>query len=284
MEISSIEGYQYFITFTDDHSRYTCIRLCKSKDDTLGVFKAWKARAEKEMGKSLKILHTDGRGEYTSSAFNAYLAKHGIKHKVMNAYTPQENGVSEHANQTINNLACSMMADIKEVLKSKSLFPCGLRPSNTQSGSKSISLPDHSTERPNLCLFGCKAYAHTLKVSQTKFGECTTKCIHVRFAGGGEAYLLYNRECQWLLESHNVEFEEIDTREHITVDLDSDADNSITPGAETGDPGEGQRSVDPQETPKAHGDDDRDVPNSPTEHLHPHHPFQPLLLSIDPLI
>ncbi len=81
-----------------------------------------------------------------------------------------------------------------------------------------------------------------------------------------------------------MEFEEIDTREHITVDLDSDADNSITPGAETGDPGEGQRSVDPQETPKAHGDDDRDVPNSPTEHLHPHHPFQPLLLSIDPLI
>ncbi len=94
---------------------------CKSKDDTLGVFKAWKASAEKEMGKSLKILCTDGRGEYTSSTFNTYLAEHGIKHEVTNAYTPQENGVSECANQTINNLAHSMMADVKEVLKSKSL-------------------------------------------------------------------------------------------------------------------------------------------------------------------
>jgi len=121
METSSIKGYWYFITFTDDHSCYMCIRLCKSKDDTLGVFKAWKASTEKETGKSLKILHTDGGGEYTSSTFNAYLAKHGIKHEVTNAYTPQENGVSEHANQTINNLTHSMMANAKEVLKSKSL-------------------------------------------------------------------------------------------------------------------------------------------------------------------
>ena len=121
METASIEGYRYFITFTNDHSCYMHIGLCKSKDDTLGVFKAWKASTEKEMGKSLKILHTDGGGEYTSSTFNAYLAEHGIKHEVTNAYTPQENGVSECANQTINNLAHSMMADVKEVLKSKSL-------------------------------------------------------------------------------------------------------------------------------------------------------------------
>jgi len=62
-----------------------------------------------------------------------------------------------------------------------------------------------------------------------------------------------------------VEFEEVDAREHITVDLDSDEDGSTTLGAKTGDPGEGQRSVDPQETPKTSGDDDRDVPSSPTE-------------------
>ena len=121
METASIEGYWYFITFTDDHSRYMRIGLCKSKDDTLGVFKAWKASAEKEMGKSLKILRTDGRGEYTSGAFNAYLAEHGIKHEVTNVYTPQENGVSECTNRTINNLAHSMMADAKEVLEYKSL-------------------------------------------------------------------------------------------------------------------------------------------------------------------
>ncbi len=73
METSSIKGYQYFITFTDDHSHYMHIGLCKSKDDTLGVFMAWKASTEKETGKSLKILCTDGRGKYTSSTFNIFV-------------------------------------------------------------------------------------------------------------------------------------------------------------------------------------------------------------------
>src|SRR5258705_10724908 len=107
-----------------------------------------------------------------------------------------------------------------------------------QSGSKTISLPDHSTEKPNLAtlhLFGCKAYVHTPKVGQTKFGERTTECVHVSFVEDKKAYLLYNRECQQLIKSHNVEFEEVDAREHITVDLDSDEDGSTTPGAETGD-------------------------------------------------
>jgi len=106
METPTLEGYQYFITFTDDFSHYTHIGFCKSKDEALAVFKAWKAQAEKETSKSLKILHTDGGGEYTSSAFNTFLAKNGIKRETTNPYTPQENGVSEWANCTINNLAC----------------------------------------------------------------------------------------------------------------------------------------------------------------------------------
>ena len=66
-----------------------------------------------------------------------------------------------------------------------------------QCGSKTVSLPDHSTKKPNLVtlhLFGCKAYAHTLKVGQTKFGEWTTECVHVGFMEDKKVYLLYNRE------------------------------------------------------------------------------------------
>ncbi len=104
METPSIEGYRYFVTFTDDHSRYTHIGLCKSKDDTLGVFKAWGACAENETGRSLKTLCTDGGGEYMSQALSNFLATCGIKHETTNMYT-QENGVSECTNCTINNLA-----------------------------------------------------------------------------------------------------------------------------------------------------------------------------------
>ncbi len=56
--------------------------------------------------------------------------------------------------------------------------------------------------------------------------------MHIRFAQEKKAYLLYNREHCWLIESHNVEFKEVNVREHVTVELDSDDD---------GDPEGGQR-------------------------------------------
>ena len=101
---TSIEGYCYFITFTDDFSHYTHVGLTKSKDEALNIFKIWKTCTEKETGKSIKILHTDRGGEYTSTAFSQYLANNGIKCELTNAYTLQENGVSDCANCTLNNL------------------------------------------------------------------------------------------------------------------------------------------------------------------------------------
>src|SRR5260370_31577094 len=53
MELPSIKGYWYFITFTNDYSQYTSICLCKHKDDTLLLFNAWMAQAERETGNLL---------------------------------------------------------------------------------------------------------------------------------------------------------------------------------------------------------------------------------------
>ncbi len=200
------KGVVYFITFTDDFSHYTHIGFCKSKDKALAVFKAWKAWPKKETSKSLKILCTDGRGEYTSSAFNTFLAENGIKRETTNPYTPQENGVSEQANHTINNLAHSMIADAHEVLKAKSLPPalwsqavqhavwiknCTL----TWSLNSKITLyQSYFGKLPSLAtlhLFGCKAYAHIPKIDQTKLGECSIECIHIGFADKKRAYILY---------------------------------------------------------------------------------------------
>ena len=123
METPTTEGHHYFITFTNDYSHYTHIGFCKHKDDTLTMFKIFKACAKKETGKSLKILCTNGGGKYSSNAFNSFLAKNSIKQETTNLYTPQENGVSEHTNHTTNNLTQSMIADAHEVLKERSLPP-----------------------------------------------------------------------------------------------------------------------------------------------------------------
>src|SRR5260370_30501357 len=119
-----------------------------------------------------------------------------------------------------------------------------------QLGSKTGCSPIHSTQtshyqayfgrKPSLAtlqLFGCKAYAHTLKIDQLKFTEHTIECIHVGFAEEKRAYLLYSQEKRWLFESQDVEFEEVEGWERVTVDLDSDDDSFINPpSTENGDP------------------------------------------------
>ena len=163
--------------------------------------------AEKETGKSLKVLCTDGGGEYMLQAFSDFLSSCRVKHEVTNMYTPQENGVLEHANCTINNLVRSMIADAKEALNAKAL-PLALWSQavhhavwiknyipSCSLNQKTTPYQEYLGERPNLVtlhLFGCKAYAHVPKVDQTKFGEHTVECVHVGFAEKKKAYLLYN--------------------------------------------------------------------------------------------
>ena len=49
-------GYHYFITFTDDLSRYGYVYLMKYKSESFENFKKFKAEIENKTGKSIKIL------------------------------------------------------------------------------------------------------------------------------------------------------------------------------------------------------------------------------------
>ena len=57
-------GYEYFITFIDDYSRYEYIYLMRYKSETFETFKEYKVEVENLHGKSIKSLRSDRRGEY----------------------------------------------------------------------------------------------------------------------------------------------------------------------------------------------------------------------------
>ena len=51
-------GYEYFVTFIDDYSRYGYVYLMHKKSDNFGKFKEFIAEVEKQLGKSLKTLQS----------------------------------------------------------------------------------------------------------------------------------------------------------------------------------------------------------------------------------
>ena len=78
--ISSIArgGYQYFVTFINDYSRYGYLYLMKHKGESFEKFKTFKNEVQNQLGKSIKALLTDRGGEYLSQDFDDYLKDCGI--------------------------------------------------------------------------------------------------------------------------------------------------------------------------------------------------------------
>ena len=66
MSTTAIGGYQYFVTFTDDLSRYGYIYLMRHKSETFEKLKEFQNEVENQLGKTIKLLQSDRGGEYTS--------------------------------------------------------------------------------------------------------------------------------------------------------------------------------------------------------------------------
>ncbi len=78
MSSRSLGDAEYFVTFIDDYTHYTWIYPLKKKSDVFETFLRWKAVVENESEKKVKVLRTDGGGEYLSTEFKKFLEKYGI--------------------------------------------------------------------------------------------------------------------------------------------------------------------------------------------------------------
>ncbi|KAI3720980.1 hypothetical protein L2E82_31980 [Cichorium intybus] len=95
------DGTRFYVTFTDDFSRYGYIYLIKHKSDTFEKFKEFKNEVENQLGKKIKMLRSDRGGEYLSIEFLDYLKECGIVSQLTPPRTPQLNGVAERRNRTL---------------------------------------------------------------------------------------------------------------------------------------------------------------------------------------
>ncbi|GJZ63111.1 retrotransposon protein, putative, ty1-copia subclass [Tanacetum coccineum] len=77
-KIMSRQGASYFVTFTDDFSRYGYVYLLKHKHEVFETFKVFQKEVENQLGKTINSLHSDHGGEYMSQEFLDHLKDHGI--------------------------------------------------------------------------------------------------------------------------------------------------------------------------------------------------------------
>lgn len=108
MNVTSMGGARYFVTF-DDRTRYIEVVMLKKRSDVFAAFKKYVAKVEREHGRKIIKVRSDNAKEYVSKEFNQFLEAEGIKREFSVEYTPQQNGVAERANRTIEEMARCML-------------------------------------------------------------------------------------------------------------------------------------------------------------------------------
>jgi len=109
VKVSTHQGYCYWVSFIDDFSCFKAVYLLKQKSETFAAFKQFKAWAENITGQKLGTLCDDKDGEYMSREFEAFCIDHGIQRQHSAWNCPQQNGVAERANRTLEEGVISML-------------------------------------------------------------------------------------------------------------------------------------------------------------------------------
>lgn len=214
MEVETLGGNKFFVTFTDDFTRKVWIYLLKRKSQVFEVFRKYKTMVEKQSKLSIQTLRTNGGGEFTSQDFEMFCEQEGIVHEVTPPYTPQQNGTAERLNRFVLNITRSMLKcyEVSKKLwgevvatttyllnRSPSKKLDGITPEEAWTGKK----PNVS----HLRIFGCLCYRHVPDQRRHKLDDKGEPMILLGYHQTG-AYRLFDPNTEKIVISAYVVFDE----------------------------------------------------------------------------
>ncbi|KAL8121989.1 hypothetical protein AgCh_018647 [Apium graveolens] len=106
--VVSLDKSLYYVTIINDFTKKIWVYFLKNKSDVFSTFKKWKTEVENLTGLKVKSLMSDNGGEYSSNEYKSYCTEFGIRMIKNIVETPQQNGVTECMNRTLNERANSM--------------------------------------------------------------------------------------------------------------------------------------------------------------------------------
>ena len=168
----------------------------------------------------IKCLRSDNWEEFTSNEFNEFCEGHGIKRKLSVTKTPQQNGVVERKNKTVQEDARTMLNEAKlsdsflreVVYTSDYILNRGkLRVNKDKTPYKLWYGRPASVKY--FKVFGSNCYIKRNEDDLGMFDSRTDDGIILGYSSIKKAYRCYNKRLHKIVESADVKVDDIKTKE-----------------------------------------------------------------------
>ena len=211
----TMSGFLYWITFIDDYTRFRALMFLKAKSEAFTAFKRYKAYAEKLLNAKILCMRIDKGGEYMSNEFINFMLDHGITRQYTVRARPQQNGVAERANRTIQEHVVAMLQESGLPPSflgqaAAAYIHVGNRCATTSLTSKTPyeAWTQKKPDVSHLRVWGCTAYVHIQKDKRKGIGSHMEKCIFIGYPEGYKGWMFYNPTTKRTIISERAEFDE----------------------------------------------------------------------------
>ena len=198
MSTQAKRGYEYFITFTDDYSRYGYVYLIKWKSEAFEKFKEFRAKVKNQLGQRKKAIRFDRGGEYLLGDFKDYLTQNGILSQLTIPGTPQQNGVAKRRSRTLLEMVSSMNSYSTLPISfwgyalNTAILLLNLVPSKSVLKTLMELWSGRNPSMKYLHIWGCPS--HVLKGKPDKLEPKSEVCLLVGYSKETRGYLFYSHK------------------------------------------------------------------------------------------
>ena len=214
-QVASLGGMIYCFVIIDDYSRFTWVYFLTHKYEIFNVFEAFCKMVENEKKSAILKIRSDHGGEFENSLFENFCSLNGYFHNFSAPRTPQQNGVVERKNRTLQEMARTMIHDYSlprsfwaEAIHASCYIinRVTIRPmlKRTPYELYRCKVPNIAHFRP----FGCSCHILKSGINLDKFEAKTDIGIFVGYSPNSKAYRVWNKRTSTIQESIQVKFDE----------------------------------------------------------------------------
>jgi hypothetical protein len=210
-DIASMNGNHHYIVLVDDSERYITTEFMNNKSNAIQKVKDYLVYLISHDMKP-KAIHIDWGKEFVNKNLMAWCRERGIEIQMTAPYSPSQNGVAEHMNCTLVELARAMIWGIPEFLWEYMVSHASYLRNWTYTKSLKNKTPYEKQfkMKPNvshLCEFGTSVWV--LLQGQKEPRKMETKLrwrIFMGYDDGSKSIKYYNAETCKILTSQNFCF------------------------------------------------------------------------------